>query len=86
MNDDLSTLLDRMKLEHLDTQLDALCEDAVKHELDYRSFLVRALTTEWQGRQLRSIEARLKLAWPGAEKVDTKLRYRCSHETTGIYA
>jgi DNA replication protein DnaC len=62
MNDDLSLLLERMKLEHLDTQLDTLCEDAAKHELDYRSFLTQALATEWRGRQLRGIEARLKQA------------------------
>ena len=62
MNGDLTTLMDRMKLEHLDAQLDALCEDAAKRELDYRSFLTQALMTEWQGRQLRGIEARLKQA------------------------
>ncbi len=58
----LTSLLERMKLEHLDAQLDALCEEAAKRELDYRSFLTQALSTEWQGRQLRGIEARLKQA------------------------
>jgi DNA replication protein DnaC len=62
MSSDLTSLLERMKLEHLDAQLDALCEDAAKRELDYRSFLTQALSTEWQGRQLRGIEARLKQA------------------------
>jgi DNA replication protein DnaC len=59
---DLDVLLDRMKLEHLDAQLDALCDDAAKKELDYRAFLTQALTTEWQGRQMRGIQARLKQA------------------------
>lgn len=58
----LTSLLERMKLEHLDAQLDALCEEAAKRELDYRAFLTQALSTEWHGRQLRGIEARLKQA------------------------
>ena len=68
---DLNTLLERMKLDHLETQLDALCEDAAKHELDYRSFLTQALHTEWQGRHLRGIEARLKQArFPWVKTLD----------------
>jgi len=59
---ELNTLLERMKLEHLEMQLDALCDDAARHELDYRSFLTQALHTEWQGRHQRSIQARLKQA------------------------
>jgi len=62
MSDELNTLLGRMKLEHLDTQLDALCDDAAKRDLDYRAFLTQALTAEWRGRQRRGIEARLKQA------------------------
>ena len=62
MSQDLGGLLERMKLEHLGHQLDALCDDASKRDLDYRAFLTQALTTEWQGRQLRGIEARLKMA------------------------
>ena len=51
-----------MKLEHLETQLEAICDDAARHELDYKSFLTQALQTEWQGRHQRGIQARLKLA------------------------
>jgi len=38
----LTSLLERMKLDHLDAQLDALGEDAARRELDYRSFLTQA--------------------------------------------
>lgn len=62
LTSNLTSLLERMKLEHLDAQLDALCEEAAKRELDYRAFLTQALSTEWHGRQLRGIEARLKQA------------------------
>ena len=62
MSDELNTLLGRMKLEHLDTQLDALCDDAAKRDMDYRAFLTQALTAEWHGRQRRGIETRLKQA------------------------
>lgn len=59
---DLVTLLEKMRMEHLAAQLDGVCEQASKQELDLRGFLVQALETEWRGRQLRGIEARLKLA------------------------
>jgi DNA replication protein DnaC len=59
---DLTALLERMKLEHLEVQLDALCDDAARQELDYRSFLTQALNTEWQGRHQRGIQTRLKQA------------------------
>jgi len=59
---DLVTLLEKMRMEHLAAQLDGVCEQASKQDLDLRSFLVQALETEWRGRQLRGIEARLKLA------------------------
>jgi DNA replication protein DnaC len=51
-----------MRMEHLAAQLDTVCEQASKQDLDLRSFLGQALETEWKGRQLRGIEARLKLA------------------------
>lgn len=59
---ELATLLDKLKLEFLEPQLDAVCEQAAQRELDYKSFLTAALTTEWQGRQVRGIEARLRQA------------------------
>ena len=59
---ELVTLLERMRMEHLAAQLDSVCEQAAKQELDLRGFLSQALETEWRGRQLRGIEARLKLA------------------------
>jgi DNA replication protein DnaC len=68
---DLVTLLERMRMEHLAAQLDNVCEQAAKQELDLRSFLGQALETEWQGRQLRGVEARLKLArFPWVKTLD----------------
>ncbi len=57
---ELSTLLEKLKLEHLDGQLDSVCEQAAQQDLDYKSFLTQALATEWQGRFRRGIEARLR--------------------------
>lgn len=57
---EIETLLDKLKMEHLDAQLDTLCEQAAQREMDYKSFLAEALRVEWQGRFQRGIEARLK--------------------------
>jgi DNA replication protein DnaC len=59
---ELSLRLVRMKLEHLDAQLDTVCEQAAARDMDYKDFLAAALQTEWQGRYRRSVESRLKLA------------------------
>lgn len=59
---ELAVLLDRLKLEHLQTQLDGVCEQAAKGDLDYQAFLARALEAEWRGRQQRGIEMRLRMA------------------------
>lgn len=57
---ELTTLLEKLKLDHLDAQLDTVCEQAARDELDYKSFLTQALTSEWQGRYRRGIETRLR--------------------------
>jgi DNA replication protein DnaC len=59
---ELTALLERMKLEYLEAQLETVCEQAAARELDYKSFLAAALATEWQGRHQRGIESRLRLA------------------------
>jgi DNA replication protein DnaC len=59
---ELSALLDKLKLEHLEAQLDTICEQAAKREDDYKGFLQQALQTEWQGRDQRGSEARLRQA------------------------
>jgi DNA replication protein DnaC len=59
---ELSTLLTKLKLEHLEPQLHSVCEQAASQELDYQAFLERALAVEWQGRHQRGIEVRLRLA------------------------
>ena len=58
----LVSLLERMKMNHLAPQLDAVCEQAAKRELDYKAFLAEALDAEWKGRHLKGVEARLGLA------------------------
>jgi len=59
---ELTTLLERMKMEHLLAQLDGVCEQAAKGDLDFKGFLARALETEWHGRYQRGVEGRLKQA------------------------
>jgi DNA replication protein DnaC len=59
---ELNHLLDRLKMDHLEAQLDAVCEQAAQRQMDYKTFLVQALETEWQGRYQRGIEARLRQA------------------------
>jgi len=58
----LISLLEKMKMEHLGLQLDAICEQAAKKDLGYREFLTEALQTEWSGRHQRGVESRLKAA------------------------
>jgi DNA replication protein DnaC len=59
---ELSHLLDKLKMDHLEAQLDAVCEQASQRQEDYKTFLTQALSTEWQGRYQRGIEARLRQA------------------------
>ncbi len=58
----LEHLLERLKMDHLEAQLDTVCEQAAQKQVDYKTFLVQALETEWQGRYQRGIEARLRQA------------------------
>jgi DNA replication protein DnaC len=57
---ELTTLLDKLKMDHLEAQLDAVCEQAAQRQDDYKTFLVQALQTEWQGRYQKGIEVRLR--------------------------
>ena len=59
---ELDHLLEKLKMDHLEAQLDAVCEQAAQRQLDYKTFLSQALATEWQGRYQRGIEARLRQA------------------------
>ncbi len=59
---ELDNLLDKLKMETLGAQLDAVCEQAAKKDLDYRAFLAAALKTEWQSRRVRGTEARMRQA------------------------
>src|SRR5919107_1620307 len=59
---ELTTLLERLKMEHLLAQIDGVCEQAAQGDLDYKAFLTRALSAEWQGRYQRGVEGRLRQA------------------------
>ena len=59
---ELQNLLTKLKMDHLEAQIDAVCEQAAQRQVDYKTFLSQALETEWQGRYKRSIEARLRQA------------------------
>jgi DNA replication protein DnaC len=59
---ELTALLTKLKMEHLENQLEAVCEQAAARDLDYKSFLTRALEVEWRGRDQRGAETRLRQA------------------------
>ena len=59
---ELQNLLTKLKMDHLEAQIDAVCEQAAQRQLDYKAFLSQALEAEWQGRYRRGIEARLRQA------------------------
>jgi DNA replication protein DnaC len=59
---ELTALLNKLKLDHLEAQLDAVCEQAAQRQQDYKTFLGQALDIEWQGRHQRGIETRLRQA------------------------
>jgi len=59
---ELSALLSKLHMDHLEAQLDTVCEQAAERQADYKTFLSQALSTEWQGRYQRGIEARLRQA------------------------
>lgn len=59
---ELTSLLGKLRMDHLEAQLDAVCEQAAQHQVDYKTFLSQALSTEWQGRYQKGIEARLRQA------------------------
>jgi DNA replication protein DnaC len=59
---ELETLLEKLKMDHLELQLDTICEQAAKEEVDYKTFLAQALNAEWNGRYRKGIETRLRQA------------------------
>lgn len=58
----LDTLLERLKMDHLQSCLDTVCEHASKQDLNYREFLEQALSEEWRARHQKGLETRLKVA------------------------
>lgn len=62
----LASLIEKLKMDHLAPQIDAVCEQASKKDLNYREFLALALDAEWRGRHLKGVESRLaqaRLPW-----------------------
>ena len=61
---ELSTLLERMKMEHLLAQLDGVCEHAAKGDLDYKGFSPRP----WRpsGGVGTSAGSRAASSWPAS--------------------
>jgi DNA replication protein DnaC len=58
--------MEKMKMDHLSPQIDAVLEQAAKQDLNFREFLTLALDTEWRGRHLKGVESRLaqaRLPW-----------------------
>ena len=55
----LVSLLEKLKMEHLTGQLDAVCEQASKRDLGFKEFLTEALIVEWKGRHQKGVESRL---------------------------
>ncbi len=58
----LANLMEKMKMDHLSPQIDAVLEQAAKKDMNFREFLTLALDTEWRGRHLKGVESRLSQA------------------------
>lgn len=59
---ELEGLMEKLKMETLASQADALLEQAAKRDLGLREFLAEALAAEWAGRNLKTTEGRMRLA------------------------
>ena len=62
----LEGLIEKLKMDHLAAQIEGVCEQAAKKDLNYKEFLTMALDTEWRGRHLKGVESRLaqaRLPW-----------------------
>jgi DNA replication protein DnaC len=64
-------LMEKMKMTHLEPQLESVCEQAAKRDANYKEFLTMALETEWRGRHLAGVESRLALVrFPWVKTLD----------------
>jgi DNA replication protein DnaC len=62
----LEGLIEKLKMDHLAPQIEGVCEQAAKKDLNYKEFLTLALDAEWRGRHLKGVESRLgqaRLPW-----------------------
>jgi DNA replication protein DnaC len=83
---ELTELCSKLKFEYLPAQLDTLCEQAAKRELNYPEFLNQALMTEWQARRLKGVKRGLRLARfpyinPRAVRLQLSARHRPQADT-----
>ena len=46
---ELDRLLDKLRMEHLEAQIDAVCEQAAQKQMDHKTFLVQALKRNGRG-------------------------------------
>jgi hypothetical protein len=64
---ELTTLLERMKMEHLLAQLDGVCEQAAKGDLDFKGFpaLERHSAARFRGEHRRALARgdRFDVSW-----------------------
>ena len=58
----LSGLMEKLKMDHMASQLESVCEQASKKDLSYKEFMTQALEVEWRGRHLKGVESRLSQA------------------------
>ncbi len=69
---ELEGLLEKLKMETLSANVDTLLEQSSKRDMGYREFLIEALKTEWQGRNLKTTEGRMRLArFPWVKTVES---------------
>lgn len=62
----LEGLLEKLKMDYLAQQLETVCEQASRKDLNFKEFLMLALQTEWRDRHLKGVESRLaqaRLPW-----------------------
>jgi DNA replication protein DnaC len=73
-------ILQKLRFDYLPPQLDTLCEQASKRELNYREFLTEALAAEWAGRHQKGLEraGSTKRTWRGT-KTPAQLDFSFQH-------
>lgn len=58
----LEGLIEKLKMDHLAAQVEGVCQQASKQDLNYKEFLTLALDAERRGWHLKGVESRLSQA------------------------